>query len=725
MFWAVFFVFVPDADALKRPPGRLIRENGGRPGLVFELPGPQQAPGVVPGLFELIPYGMPEGAVQPAWLYQEPAEALSSDADYFAKRIVVPVQGPFIVPGAVVWVEPRDEGEIVPLPEILLTTESAGGGPDLTSPVFKRTQLAPEPGSAELVVDFSDEDTLFQGPEVLYLVMRFPEGMSTGTKVLLDTDQDYGLYPGSNYLATGGGPFLSFEQAAETVRPAFHGLDNRAPPGLAGDQLAAGLVIGTDSLSVPVYPPEVNKIAYAAGGNSERELDVQLKILPVWADGRLLGFTPEWIEVTHVLPDTYRDSLIAVLPLDPDGRVHITGLENRTYLLRFAVLDQNDKAGLPSGAYYVLPADPNEPNNSRAEAAELEWSRSASGIWSETRTGPAGVQSPTDFDFFHLELLAGDSLVAGFECLAYSLSALDPVLSLTDSSGLVLDHAMGTAANVSLTAPYSGDYYLLVNDRAIFDQEAFINEAGRVYRLAARISSRRGDIDGNGRIDYRDAFLVFIIISGMRDTLSFSPAQRFAADYDGDGQVVGDIADFIGVLNRAGYVPVRDPSRAAKSKDSGSEPSLASEGSWYLEFADGSSLILSLDQGVLPAGPGEEAASLLVLLETLEPVGVGGKPAPEPRLPKAAGLSQNFPNPFNPSTVISFRLQRPGRAELDVFDSRGRLVRSLYRGFAPAGEQSVFWDGKNDRGNQLSSGVYFYRMKAGDFVQTRKMVLIK
>ncbi len=722
---AVFLGFVPEANALKRPPGRLDRSSGQRAAFVLDLSFPQQASDIIPGLFELIPSGWPEVPVQPAWLYQMPEEAVSSGTDYFAKRFEVPVQGPFVVLGSAILVNPREEGELIPFPEILLTTEVFGGGPDLGRPVFRRTLLAPQPGSSVLYVDFSDADTLFQGPEVLYLVVRFPEGLSTGASIMLDTDQDYGLYPGSNYLATDNAPFLSFERAAEIVRPAFFGLDSLAPPGLAGDQLAVALSIGADTLNVPVYPPWVNKILPPVEGDVARGLGVQLGILPVWADGRPLGYPAERIRVTHVMPDTQGDSLIAQLDLEPDGWIHIPGLENRTYLLRFAVMDKNGRTGLPSGAYYVLPADPNEPNDSRDEAAELDLSVPVSGLWKEARTGPAVVQNPADFDFFHLELLAGDSLVAGFEGLAYSLSDLDPVLSLTDSSGLVLGHAEGTAAEVSLTASYTGGYYLLVNDRAIFSGEAFINEAGRVYRLAARVSRRRGDMDGNGRIDYRDAFLVFIITSGMRDTLSFTPAQRFAADYDGDGQVVGDIADFLGVLYQAGYVPARDPSRAAKSKDSGSAPSLASGRSWRLEFADGSSLVLSLSNGVAQQTPGDEAALLLSLLDTLEPALDAVKPAPGTRLPKAAGLCQNFPNPFNPSTAISFLLQEPGWAELEVFDVHGKLVRSLYRGFAPSGEQSVFWDGTDRQGRKAASGIYFYRLQSRDFVQTRKMLLIK
>lgn len=593
----------------------------------------------------------------------------------------------------------------------------------MSHPVFRRSGLAPEPGSAELVVDFMDEDTLFRGPQVFYLVVRFPAGTSAGAGILLDTDQDYGLYPGTNYLSAGGGPFLGFEQAAGAVRPAFHGLDTWSPPGIAGDQLAMGMFIFTDSLSVPVYPPAVKEITCPGAGDREQGLSVQLEVLPAWSDGRPLDFTPRKIRVTHLLPGGFADSLVAEPDLDQEGRIVIRGLEQRPFLLRFAVLGPDGRPGQPSGAYYVLPSDPDEPNDSRQEAAGLEWAAAASGLWSEARTGPAVVRRAADFDFYRLALTAGDSLVAGFEGLAGSLSALNPVLSLTDSSGLVLEHDTGSVAGVSLTAPYSGDYYLLVNDRAVFQGEEFTNGAGRIYSLAARLLRRRGDVDGSDGIDYRDAFLVFVMTSGLRDTLSFTPAQRFAADFDGDGLVAGDISDFLGVLYQAGYLPGRDPGGPSKSKAPG--PAQASAETWRLVFADGSSLLLLPGPAVMLETPGGEAGSLLRLLETAGDAQARAKTSQPAAPDRPASLGRNFPNPFNPSTTLCFSLQRAGPAELDVFDVRGRLVRSLFRGHAPAGQSSVVWDGTDSRGRQAASGVYFYRLRAEGVTRTRKMLLLK
>jgi hypothetical protein len=85
----------------------------------------------------------------------------------------------------------------------------------------------------------------------------------------------------------------------------------------------------------------------------------------------------------------------------------------------------------------------------------------------------------------------------------------------------------------------------------------------------------------------------------------------------------------------------------------------------------------------------------------------------------------NRPNPFNPSTTISFTLPVPGRASLAVYDITGRKVRELLDGPLPAGAHAVAWDGKDDAGQPVSSGVYLSRLSAGNRTATGKMLLMK
>ncbi len=96
------------------------------------------------------------------------------------------------------------------------------------------------------------------------------------------------------------------------------------------------------------------------------------------------------------------------------------------------------------------------------------------------------------------------------------------------------------------------------------------------------------------------------------------------------------------------------------------------------------------------------------------------------RGPAQFALHPCVPNPFNPSTTIRYDVPNGGaRVSIAVFDVTGRRVRSLVDGAQPAGQQSVTWDGRDDGGTTVASGVYFYRMTAGSFAQTRKMVLLK
>jgi len=100
--------------------------------------------------------------------------------------------------------------------------------------------------------------------------------------------------------------------------------------------------------------------------------------------------------------------------------------------------------------------------------------------------------------------------------------------------------------------------------------------------------------------------------------------------------------------------------------------------------------------------------------------------ASKDRTAKGYALGENVPNPFNPTTTIHFALPEPASVHLHVFDVRGRHVRSLADGRAyPAGDHQALWDGRNALGQQVASGVYFYRLTTGGFVATKRMVLMK
>ncbi|MCB5255749.1 MAG: T9SS type A sorting domain-containing protein, partial [Candidatus Cloacimonetes bacterium] len=87
---------------------------------------------------------------------------------------------------------------------------------------------------------------------------------------------------------------------------------------------------------------------------------------------------------------------------------------------------------------------------------------------------------------------------------------------------------------------------------------------------------------------------------------------------------------------------------------------------------------------------------------------------------------QNYPNPFNPHTNIFFSVKDIAEsASLTIYNTKGQIVRRLFSGLPAKSELSLLWDGKDDSGKAVSSGIYLYRLQAGDFSQTRKMLLSK
>ena len=95
------------------------------------------------------------------------------------------------------------------------------------------------------------------------------------------------------------------------------------------------------------------------------------------------------------------------------------------------------------------------------------------------------------------------------------------------------------------------------------------------------------------------------------------------------------------------------------------------------------------------------------------------------RIPETFALYQNFPNPFNPSTIIRYDVPRSSHVTIRVYDMLGHVVKTLVQGEVEAGAHSVEWDGRNQRGERVSSGIYFYRIEAGSFTKTMKMILAK
>ena len=119
----------------------------------------------------------------------------------------------------------------------------------------------------------------------------------------------------------------------------------------------------------------------------------------------------------------------------------------------------------------------------------------------------------------------------------------------------------------------------------------------------------------------------------------------------------------------------------------------------------------------------DEVAGIDFVLGTTT-VGVDG-PGRPPVSVDPSHLFQNYPNPFSPYTQIGFDLPSAGRAEIRIYDAKGRLVRTLVDEKRPAGFNSVRWDGRDESGKAMASGVYFYTLTAPGVDENRRMVLVR
>ena len=171
------------------------------------------------------------------------------------------------------------------------------------------------------------------------------------------------------------------------------------------------------------------------------------------------------------------------------------------------------------------------------------------------------------------------------------------------------------------------------------------------------------------------------------DPVTFTATAEATPDFDGDGET--GFSDFFLFADAFG----------------GSDPRFDLDGSGSVDFAD---FFLLADHF------GDPARGKLMALAR-EMIG----------LPDGPQLQQNAPNPFNSQTVISWFLLRPGAARVEVFALTGQRVTVLYQGPRKAGVHRVHWDGRDDRGRPLASGVYLYRLVTDERVQTRKLTLLR
>lgn len=161
-------------------------------------------------------------------------------------------------------------------------------------------------------------------------------------------------------------------------------------------------------------------------------------------------------------------------------------------------------------------------------------------------------------------------------------------------------------------------------------------------------------------------------------------------------------------------------------------------GNWLLNLgnfkAASSGMPLSWSAGdrlsIQFAKPNYYFGALDVVLSGYTPQNLGtmaaaGVDDPGQDVPSRPYLAANYPNPFNPSTTISFGLTHECAVELAIYDVTGRRVTTLAQSTYPAGRHAVVWPGNDESGRKVASGLYFYRLRSDEINEIRKMMLLK
>jgi hypothetical protein len=136
-------------------------------------------------------------------------------------------------------------------------------------------------------------------------------------------------------------------------------------------------------------------------------------------------------------------------------------------------------------------------------------------------------------------------------------------------------------------------------------------------------------------------------------------------------------------------------------------------------FEGGATLVV-----VTTGGAASYATESIVRIEFLWEFSGVAEPEQAAALIKATHLFQNQPNPFSPETRIGFELPRAGEVELRIYSVDGRLVRGLVKDTRQAGRHTVSWDGLDDAGRRLPSGIYFYSLRSPGIEESRRMILL-
>ena len=217
-------------------------------------------------------------------------------------------------------------------------------------------------------------------------------------------------------------------------------------------------------------------------------------------------------------------------------------------------------------------------------------------------------------------------------------------------------------------------------------------------------------------------------VAGYQATVQFdATALRYVESANGDYLPAG--ASFTPPVVDGNTVTIAGTSLAAESEGDGTLATLTFEVVAVKSSTLKVSAVSLVDLAGVRSVPQIEDTDVLILADAraVEP---NGKYYTKWGQIKTTAVFQNYPNPFNPETWIPYQLVELADVSLTIHAPNGQVIRTLILGHQPAGmyqsrSRAVFWDGKNEVGEPVTSGVYFYTLTAGDFTATRKMLIRK
>ena len=316
------------------------------------------------------------------------------------------------------------------------------------------------------------------------------------------------------------------------------------------------------------------------------------------------------------------------------------------------------------------------------DGRELELSMHADGIRQPTRVLNIFLEENV-WTWVTVVSINGESIIAyqdGVEVSKHPGVHFDASLPLDDIS-------IGANSYEERHRNFNGSFSIVrVYDRALNPDEVLQNIGATVIPM-----SNPADVNGDGVVNILD---LVVIVQGLG-------TDNPEADVNRDGVVnVLDLVQVAGAIDGGGAAP------SAYSIDP-SMISAADVASW-----------LAGAQGLGIGDPNFQRGIrfLQQLLAALTP--------------KETALLPNFPNPFNPETWIPYRLAREAEVDITIYDTKGTLVRQLTLGNQKKGNyaergKAAYWDGRNERGEAVASGIYIYQFRAGDYATSRRMVILK